>query len=944
MAHALARFVLWLQIAALLGVALVVTQPAASATVPNGFAETQVATGLAAPTAMAFAPDGRLFVAEQGGRLRVIKNGTLLGAPFLTLNVNSAGERGLLGVAFDPNFAVNQYVYVYYTTASSPIHNRLSRFTAMGDVVAPGPETVIMELENLSSATNHNGGAIHFGPDGALYIAVGDNANGANSQTLGNRLGKILRINADGTIPTTNPFYGTTTGANRSIWALGLRNPFTFTFQRGSSRMFINDVGQNAWEEIDDGVAGSNYGWPETEGPTTDPRFRAPLYSYGHGSGATTGCAITGGAFYNAATMPFPGDYAGDYFFADYCSGWIRRYDPANGSVTGFASGIASPVDLTVANDGSLYYLARGSGSGGSVFRVAYTAGQAPTITTHPSSQTVPTGGTATFTVAASGTPPLSYQWQRNGVDIPGATSASYTLSGVTTADNGATFRARVTNSFGSVTSNSATLTVTANQAPSATITQPAVGTLYSGGQTVTYAGTGTDPEQGTLPASAFTWQVDFHHASHVHPFIPPTSGETGGSFVVPTVGHTESDVWYRVILTVRDSAGLTSTVVRDIQPRKVDLSLWTSPAGLSIRLDSQPQGTPLTVTGVVGIERTLEAPSPQTIGGTTYEFDRWSDGGARVHTISTPTTNTTYTAFYRAVAGGDGLSATYYDNQNLTGATVNRVDGTVDFVWGAAAPATGIAPDTFSARWAGTVLPPTSGTYTFFTESDDGVRLWVDGRLLVDNWTDHSRTENSGTIALTAGVRYAVRMEFYENGGDAVARLLWTGPSVAKAVIPRSSLFSRFGARVNFQPASTPVPAGYLADTGTVFGLRPSGERYGWNADNAAQTRDRNAANSPDQRYDTLTHLQKPGNPNAVWELAVPNGTYTVRAVAGDADHTDSVFRLNVEGVLTVSGTPSGSTRWFEGTSTVTVTDGRLTVSNGSGASNNKICFIEVS
>ena len=675
MTHVLTRFVLLLQLAALVGVALVVTQPAASATLPNGFAETQVATGLAAPTAMAFAPDGRLFVAEQGGRLRVIKNGTLLGMPFLTLNVNSSGERGLLGIAFDPNFAVNQYVYVYYTTASSPIHNRLSRFTAMGDIVAPGPETVIMDLENLTTATNHNGGAIHFGPDGALYVAVGDNANGANSQTLGNRLGKILRINADGTIPTTNPFYGTATGVNRSIWALGLRNPFTFTFQQGSSRMFINDVGQNAWEEIDDGIAGSNYGWPETEGSTTDPRFRSPLYSYGHGSGATTGCAITGGAFYNAPSMPFPSDYAGDYFFADYCSGWIRRFDPANGSVTGFASGAASPVDLTVANDGSLYYLARGSG--GSVFRVAYTASQAPTITTHPSSQTVPAGGTATFTVAASGTPPLSYQWQRNGVDIPGATSASYTLSDVTVTDSGATFRARVTNSAGSVTSNAATLTVTANQAPTATITQPAAGSLYSGGQTISYSGTGLDPEIGNLPASAFTWQVDFHHASHVHPFVAPTSGATSGSFVVPTVGHTESDVWYRIILTVRDPAGLTSTVFRDVQPRKANLTFATSPPGLSIRLDSQPQTTPLTVTGVVGIERTLEAPSPQTLGGTTYEFDRWSDGGARVHTISTPASNTTYTAFFREVTGGDGLSATYYDNQNLTGTTVNRVDST---------------------------------------------------------------------------------------------------------------------------------------------------------------------------------------------------------------------------------------------------------------------------
>ena len=528
-------------------VGLAAAQPGAAATLPSGFAETQVATGLAAPTAMAFAPDGRLFVTEQGGRLRVIKNGTLLATPFLTVSVNSSGERGLLGITFDPNFAFNQYVYVYYTTASSPVHNRVSRFTAMGDVAAPGSEVVILELETLSSATNHNGGALHFGSDGTLYVAVGDNANGANAQTLGNRLGKILRLFSDGGIPTSNPFYATATGANRAIWTLGLRNPYTFAFQPGSGRMLINDVGQNTWEEINDGIAGSNYGWPDTEGSTTDPRFRSPIFSYGHGTGATTGCAITGGAFYNPATAQFPSSYTGDYFFADYCSGWIRKLDPAAGNtVAGFATGIASPVDLAVASDGSLYYLARGSG--GAVFRVAYTASQAPSITTHPSNRTVPTGGTATFTVAASGSPPLSYQWQRNGVDIPGATSASYSLSSVTAADNGTRFRARVTNGAGSVVSNEATLTVTANQAPTATISQPPAGALYNAGQTVLYAGSGSDPEDGALPASAFTWQVDFHHATHVHPFIAPTTGATSGSFVPPTVGHTESDVWYRII------------------------------------------------------------------------------------------------------------------------------------------------------------------------------------------------------------------------------------------------------------------------------------------------------------------------------------------------------------------------------------------------------------
>ncbi|HVG34609.1 MAG TPA: PQQ-dependent sugar dehydrogenase, partial [Pyrinomonadaceae bacterium] len=343
---------------------------AGAATLPTGFTETQV-SGLTNPTAMAFAPDGRIFVCQQSGQLRVIKNGALLATPFLTVTVDSAGERGLLGVAFDPNFSSNGFVYIYYTATTPSVHNRVSRFTASGDTAVPGSEVVLLDLNPLSGATNHNGGAMHFGPDNRLYIAVGDNANGANAQTLGNLLGKILRINTDGTIPADNPFFNTAVGNNRAIWALGLRNPYTFAFQQGTSRMFINDVGETQIEEINDGIAGSNYGWPTCEGSCANPNFRNPVFSYGHGSSATTGCAITGGAFYNPQNVQFPSDYVGKYFFADFCGGWIRRLDPATNTATGFATGIANPVDLQVSQDGSLYYLARGSGA---VFRIQYTA------------------------------------------------------------------------------------------------------------------------------------------------------------------------------------------------------------------------------------------------------------------------------------------------------------------------------------------------------------------------------------------------------------------------------------------------------------------------------------------------------------------------------------------------------------------------------------------
>jgi glucose/arabinose dehydrogenase len=343
-----------------------------AAVLPPGFVERQfggVGADMAFPTAMAFAPDGRLFVCTQGGSVRVIKNGVLLGTPFLTVSVDASGERGLLGIAFGPGFTGNQFVYIYYTVPTAPVHNRVSRFRANGDLAVPGSETVILELDNLSVATNHNGGAIHFGPDGRLYVATGENANPANSQSLTSLLGKILRINSDGSIPTDNPFYLQATGQNRTIWALGLRNPFTFGFQPGTGRLFINDVGEAAWEEINDGRAGADYGWPDCEGDcrTLNPSYTDPIYQYFHDG---TSCAIVGSAFYDPEIQIFPMKYRGKYFFADLCGGWIRTLDPADISVSGFASGLANPVDLQVGPDGALYYLQRGNG--GQVWRVSF--------------------------------------------------------------------------------------------------------------------------------------------------------------------------------------------------------------------------------------------------------------------------------------------------------------------------------------------------------------------------------------------------------------------------------------------------------------------------------------------------------------------------------------------------------------------------------------------
>jgi glucose/arabinose dehydrogenase len=345
---------------------------AGAATLPAGFSETRVATGLSSPTAMAVAPDGRIFVAQKGGALRVVKDNVLLAQPFLTVSVNTAGERGLLGVAFDPHFPSNRYVYVYYTTATEPIHNRVSRFTASAtnaDVVQAGTELPLLDLPALNS-TVHNGGAIHFGNDGRLYVAVGENAVPANSQSLDTPFGKLLRIGANGVIPTDNPFYSQTTGVDRAIWALGLRNPYNFAVDPLTGRLHVNDVGQDAWEEVNLGARGANYGWPQTEGP--DPAgvagVRYPIHAY---QNAGSNCAIVGASFYRPQIPRFPPAFAGRYFFGDFCGGFIRMLSPPNySSSAAFATGISSLVDIQTHPDGSLYYLARG---GGELFRVQST-------------------------------------------------------------------------------------------------------------------------------------------------------------------------------------------------------------------------------------------------------------------------------------------------------------------------------------------------------------------------------------------------------------------------------------------------------------------------------------------------------------------------------------------------------------------------------------------
>ncbi len=324
---------------------------------PPGFAVSVVATGLTGATALEVAPDGRVFVCEQTGTLRVVKGSKLLPEPFVKLPVDATWERGLIGVTVAPGFPKVPHVYVCYVAAQPFPHHVVSRFTAAGDVAEPGSEKVLLEGDDQTKLggqvpAGHQGGAVHFGADGKLYVAIGEQTAEAPAQDLHSLLGKMLRIDPDGGIPADNPFVRRTEGKYGAIWALGLRNPFTFAVQPGTGRIWANDVGSNRFEEVNEIVRGGNYGWPLSEGPTADPRFRGPVWHY-------PAASVCGGAF-APKNLPWPAEYRGMYFVMDFVHGWVKTLDPERpGEARPFAAGFRRPVDLRFAPDGSLYVLVR---------------------------------------------------------------------------------------------------------------------------------------------------------------------------------------------------------------------------------------------------------------------------------------------------------------------------------------------------------------------------------------------------------------------------------------------------------------------------------------------------------------------------------------------------------------------------------------------------------
>lgn len=372
-------------ISALVGAMACTALPLSSAfaaTVPQGYTDKEVARGFERPSAMTALPDGRILVLQATGVVRVLKQDLLLPAPFHTVtNADSTGERGCLGIAADPGFATNKYVYLYCTVNNGGVsNNRILRVTAEGDTATA--ETTILDLPAIPTGTQwHMGGGLRVGPDGKLYIGAGSQEDDrpppelSNSLNLSNPFGKILRLNTNGSVPADNP-YATTAGTDPKIYAYGLRNPYGINFS-AQGIMLINEVGAGSWEEVDQGAARANYGWSDVEGPSNNPAYTNPLYAYEHLNGA---CAITGATFYNPSASRFPAQFRDAYFFVDFCDGQIRAL-PANSRIApvAFASGLDSAVALTVSPDGALYYLNsnyfQGDGTG-SVGKISYNTDQ----------------------------------------------------------------------------------------------------------------------------------------------------------------------------------------------------------------------------------------------------------------------------------------------------------------------------------------------------------------------------------------------------------------------------------------------------------------------------------------------------------------------------------------------------------------------------------------
>lgn len=496
----------------------------------------------------------------------------------------------------------------------------------------------------------------------------------------------------------------------------------------------------------------------------------------------------------------FPAEFNGVLFFGDYAQGWIKylTLDGAGNStgVFDFYPGAGSVVDMHVSpTDGSLYYITYIPAA---IYRITYSTGnQIPSASAGSDVISGISPLTVHFSSTGSNDPdgdPLTYLWNFGD----GTQSTSPNPTHVYNNNGRYTVQLKVSDPVSSALAFP--FIVQVGTPPTVSISSPANNSNYIAGDTINYTAAGTDSTGASLPDSAFTTTVVFHHQTHIHPFLGPLASARTGSFTVPLSGEASAESWFEINMTATDSGGLSTTKSVAVYPLVVNFTYATSTPGLNILLDGIP--TPAqTIQSVVNYQHEVSLNGAQNLNGVYYIPDHWSDSGAIAHNSSIPSADGTLTAFFNQLPA---FAGEYFNNTTLTGSpTFTRQDSFVDFNWAGASPGSGLSGSNFSVRWVGSVSFM-SGNYTFVTTSDDGVRFYIDGNLLIDQWHDQGTTSYSAAIDLTGGT-HELKLEYYQAGGGSVAKLNWdlTGnPSIG---VPNPS------PNPNPNPTPTPNPVGNL-------------------------------------------------------------------------------------------------------------------------------------
>jgi glucose/arabinose dehydrogenase len=753
-------------LAAILAAAVLVLLAPGSAnavsTLPSGFQEEVVFSGLTNPTNVEFSQDGRIFVAEKSGLIKVfdgLSDTTPTTFADLRTNVHNFWDRGLLGLALAPNFPSDPHVYVLYTydaaiggtaprwgtagVSSDPcptppgatadgcvVSGRLTKLTASGDTMT-GSEQVLIE-DWCQQYPSHSVGSLVFGSGGALYVSGGDGASfnfadygqdgdplnpcgdppgGAGAtltpptaeggslrsqdlRTSGDPVtldGAILRVDpATGAALPNNPLISHSDPNAKRIIAHGLRNPFrqTLVARPGTDEIWVGDVGWGTWEEINrianpaDSTV-ENFGWPCYEGQGRQPGYdsanlnicenlygqanavSAPYFAYRHGTqvagescASGNGSSISGLAFYKGGA--YPDEYDDALFFADHSRRciWVMQTGtnglPNPGQLKPFVTNAENPVELEIGPNGDLFYVDFG---GGTIRRIQYAVANQPPVaraTANPTSGAVPL--TVSFDGSGSSDPDgntLTYEWDFDGdgaFDDSSSSQPTYTYDAAGDYQVGL----KVTDGQGASDTLDEPLRISAgNTVPTATIDSPSSTTTWKVGDIISFSGSATDQQDGTLSASRLSWSLILHHCAlanncHEHP-VQDFSGVAQGSFAAPD--H-EYPAYLELRLTATDLGGLTDTKSVRLDPQTVVLNFMTNPTGLKLAVGSSQATTPFSRTVIVGSTNSLSAISPQKVGKKPYKFVSWSDGGAQTHNIVAPPSTATYTATYQASGG----------------------------------------------------------------------------------------------------------------------------------------------------------------------------------------------------------------------------------------------------------------------------------------------------